>query len=167
VTLIIHHHPTTVNVQVSYFENFIEGNETMTFAEKLRAARIKRGFSQTELATEIGTSLRTIQNYESGTRLPKSMDIYAKLAAALGVNEETLKDETTDFLFDAGRQYGSRGRRQAQDFIQDFRAMCAGGQMDEDDLDFIMEALQSTYWETKRYNRRFVNKRYQKDSDNS
>ena len=52
-------------------------------------------------------------------------------------------------------------------YDEDYEEYICDCQMDEDDLDFIMEALQSTYWETKRYNRRFVNKRYQKDSDNS
>lgn len=137
----------------------------MTFSDKLRTIRIKRGLSQTDLANAIGTSMRTIQNYESGHRLPKSLDTYTKLAHALGVGEDELKDDTTDFLVSAGERYGTIGMRQAQEFIADFRAMCAGGKYDEDDLDFIMEALQNTYWETKRYNRRFVNKRYLQDAE--
>ena len=137
----------------------------MNFPEKLRKIRLKRGLSQGDLAKAVGTSLRTIQNYESGSRVPKSMDTYAKLAEALGILEDELRDDTTDFLINAGEQYGSVGQRQAKEFIEEFRVMCAGGKYDEDDLDFIMEALQNTYWETKRYNRRFVNKRFLHDPD--
>ena len=38
----------------------------MKFAEKLRAARLKMGYTQTQLAEMAHVSLRTIINYEKG-----------------------------------------------------------------------------------------------------
>ena len=43
----------------------------MEFSEKIRNARIAKGWSQDELADHSGISRRTIQNYELGARLPK------------------------------------------------------------------------------------------------
>ena len=51
----------------------------MTFGEKVRAARKERGLSQKELAARTGIAVRTIINYESGSRMPKSKDSYVKL----------------------------------------------------------------------------------------
>ena len=43
----------------------------MTLAEKLKNARAAKHLSQRALAEATGLSLRTIQNYELGARLPK------------------------------------------------------------------------------------------------
>ena len=43
----------------------------MKFGEKVRAARLAAKYSQRQLADMTGIALRTIQNYESGERLPK------------------------------------------------------------------------------------------------
>ena len=55
----------------------------MTFGEKVRAARKERGLSQKELAARTGIAVRTIINYESGSRMPKSKDSYVRLAEVL------------------------------------------------------------------------------------
>ena len=44
----------------------------MNFSEKIKTARLARQWSQKDLAGKSGISLRTIQNYELGTRMPKS-----------------------------------------------------------------------------------------------
>ena len=64
----------------------------MEFSEKIRKARTAKGLSQRELAEASGVSLRTIQNYELGTRMPKKKDTYLALANALDINEEVLLD---------------------------------------------------------------------------
>ena len=43
----------------------------MKFCEKVKEARTKAGLKQDDLAKAIGVSLRTISNYEAGTRYPK------------------------------------------------------------------------------------------------
>lgn len=51
------------------------------FGERVKAARIQRGFSQAELARKIGVSATTIQNYESG-QFPKG-ELAVQLATHL------------------------------------------------------------------------------------
>ncbi len=134
----------------------------MEFSEKIRNARIARNMSQNDLARATGISLRTIQNYELGARMPKKRDTYTQLAKALGISEEVLLDENAAFVLRASEQYGSRGARQALDMVSDIAAMWAGGEMEEEDMDIIMQAMQDAYWEAKKNNRKYVNKRYTK-----
>ena len=137
----------------------------MEFGEKIRKARTAKGLSQRELAEACGMSLRTIQNYELGTRLPKKKDTYLALAKALDINEEVLLDQDASFVLRATERYGSRGARQAWDMVADLAAMWSGGEMDEEDMDAIMQAMQEAYWEAKKNNRKYVPKKYRKDED--
>lgn len=136
----------------------------MHFSEKLRTARAARQMSQTELARAAGITARTIQNYETGAKLPRNREVYGKLAQALGVEESLLLDDNMDFVLRASEQYGERGARQAWDMVADIRAMFAGGEMEEEDMDEIMHALQDAYWEAKRTNRKYVNRRYHSET---
>ena len=51
--------------------------------------------------------------------------------------------------------------------VRAFRIAAAGGELDDDDLDFIKEAMLQTYEDAKAYNRRFVNKRFLDDGDSN
>lgn len=137
----------------------------MDFSEKIRNARLARDMSQTDLAKASGVSLRTIQNYELGRSLPKKRETYAKLAAALGINAEVLLDSNAAFVIRANEQYGSRAAKQAWDMVSDLGSMWAGGEMEDEDMDAIMQAIQEAYWDAKKNNRKYVNKRYRKDPE--
>ena len=137
----------------------------MEFSEKIRNARRAKGWTQKDLAQATGMALRTIQNYELGARLPKKRDTYLALAKALDINEEVLLDDNASFVLRANERYGSRGARQAWDMVADLAAMWSGGEMDEEDMDAIMQAMQEAYWEAKKNNRKYVPKRYRKDEE--
>ena len=137
----------------------------MEFSEKLKKARIAKQLSQKELAEATGLTTRTIQNYETTKRLPKSRKTYKKLADTLGIREEDLMDENTEFVLQASTQYGRRGGQQAWGLVADLKAMWAGGEMEEEDMDEIMRAVQEAYWEAKKNNRKYVNKRYRKGDE--
>ena len=128
----------------------------MNFSEKIKNAR---------LAKETGISCRTVQNYEMGVRLPKKRETYTKLAAALGISEEVLLDDDASFVIRANEQYGNRAAKQAWDMVADIGSMWAGGEMEEEDMDSIMRALQDAYWEAKKNNRKYVNRRYRKEGE--
>lgn len=64
-----------------------------SFASRLRQIRRQKRLSQSELAGIVGITTRSVQNYESGSRLPSSLEIAEKLAAAL--------DVTTTYLLGA------------------------------------------------------------------
>ena len=77
----------------------------MKFGEKVRAARLAAKYSQRQLADMTGIALRTIQNYESGERLPKQKENYQLLATALNVDVDALKDDDADFVIKATEKY--------------------------------------------------------------
>ena len=145
----------------------IRKEKAMDLSEKLRNARAAKRMSQTELANRTGMSLRTIQNYELGTRLPKSRSTYDKLAEALDMDVNILLDDSAEFVLRASEKYGGRGGKQAWDMVSDIKALWAGGEMEEEDMDEIMQALQEAYWEAKKNNRKYVNKRYRKEDSPS
>lgn len=60
----------------------------MSFSNKLKETRLKRDFTQKELAKLIGVSMRTYQKYETGVTIPKIATI-RKIVIAL----ETTADE--------------------------------------------------------------------------
>ena len=132
----------------------------MNLSEKLKSARAAKGMTQRELAAATGISERSIQGYELGVRTPRKEESYRKLAEALDIPVNTLLDDTASFVLKAGKKYGNRGRAQAEEVVRAFRIAAAGGELDDDDLDFIKEAMLQTYEDAKAYNRRFVNKRY-------
>ena len=80
----------------------------MTFGEKVRAARLAAGYSQRDVSEMTGLSLRTIQNYESGERLPKQRESYTLMSRALNVPIQTLLDENADFTLETQDEHVSR-----------------------------------------------------------
>ena len=135
----------------------------MTFGEKVRAARKERGLSQKELAQMTGIAVRTIINYESGSRMPKSKDSYYRLAEALDIDPSSLMDDNAQFVILSSEKYGSRGKRQAEKLVNDVAALYAGGELDERDMDAMMQAIQDAYWEAKKVNRKYVPKKYRSE----
>ena len=86
--------------------------EAMTFGEKVKELRTRKGLSQEDLAAMAGVTVRTVRNWETGGKYPRSRELYAKLADALDCNEEYLRGEQELFLMRAGEEYGTRGQRQ-------------------------------------------------------
>lgn len=137
----------------------------MEFSEKIKNARLAAGISQRELAEKTGLSKRTIQNYEMGARIPKSRDTYEILAKALGIKEEVLLDDNAEFILQANAIYGPRGAKQAWDMVHELKAVFAGGELADEDLDSIMRAVQDAYWDAKEENRKYIPKKYRKDQE--
>ena len=126
----------------------------MKFGEKIKAARKKAGMSQEEFANEIGVSLRTVTNYETGDRYPKKREMYGKMAEALGVDINYLLTDDEAFLLSAENKYGHSGKKQAQTLVNEIGALFSGGKLSEDDRDEMMRAIQQAYWIAKEKNKR-------------
>ena len=73
----------------------------MKFCEKVKEARTKAGLKQDEFAKAIGVSLRTVSNYEAGTRYPKKRETYYKMAEVLKVDVNYLLTDDEEFLLNA------------------------------------------------------------------
>lgn len=128
--------------------------EKMNFGEKVSQLRKQKKITQRELADEIGVSLRTITNYETGGRYPKQREIYRKIADALEVDVNYLLTENETFIVYAREEYGSKGMQQAQRLLAEVRGLFSGGTLDEDDKDEMMRAIQDAYWVAKEKNSR-------------
>lgn len=135
----------------------------MKFSEKVKVLRTDAGLTQQEFANAIGVSLRTVTNYETGSRYPKKRELYAKMAEVLGADINYLLTEDEEFITKASAQYGDRGARQAQELLAGVSGLFAGGEMAEEDMDEMMLAIQEAYWKAKKKNRKFAPKKYKGD----
>lgn len=135
----------------------------MKFAEKLKAARLDKGYTQKQLAEISHVALRTIVSYEKGDSYPRKRETYAELAKALDVEKNYLLTEDEEFVVNAAEQYGINGAAQAQAVINGFSGLCAGGTLSENDKDAVMKALQDIYWESKARNvQKYTPKKFKK-----
>lgn len=137
----------------------------MTFGEKLRKYRMEKGLTQAELAKAAGLGLKTITNYESGTTYPKYREVYKTLANILGVDADHLHNENDDFMSDVTAQYGSRGAKQAKELLEEVTGLFAGGEMADEDMREMVDAIQEAYLIAKKNNKKFTPKKYRKDGE--
>lgn len=132
----------------------------MKFGEKLKKLRLERQASQDDAAKAAGISRRAYIGYEQEGRYPRKRETYAALAEFFGVDSNYLLTEDEEFVTAAGEQYGSRGKRQAEELVAELSGMFAGGEMSEEDKDAAMLALQKAYWDCKADNRKYTPKKY-------
>ena len=132
----------------------------MTFGEKVRAAREARNMTQEQLADAIGMSKRMVSYWENHGKLPKSRDTYPIIADALGIDVSVLLDDDAEFVIKAAETYGNRGAQQALQLVQQIMGLYAGGELEEEDMDAMMKAIQDAYWIAKQKNKRHTNKRF-------
>jgi len=141
----------------------------MTFGEKFKAEREKRGLTQQEVADDLKLNRRMITRYENGLSFPRYKESYKKIADYFEVDVNYLMTEDEEFVVKAAEQYGSRGFQQAQDIIDGMAGLFAGGTLSEQDKDAVMKALQDIYWESKARNvEKYTPKKYKtsdKESD--
>ncbi len=135
----------------------------MRFGEKLRKFRTEKGMTQAELAKEAGLGLNTISNYESGRTYPQNREVYTTLANILGVNPDNLHNENDDFITEAAAQYGSRGARQAKELLDEVTGLFAGGELADEDMREMVDAIQEAYLIAKKNNKKYTPKKYRKD----
>lgn len=138
----------------------------MKFGEKVKALRIQNGMTQIELAHQSSLAKRTIINYETCASYPKKRDVYKKLADIFGVELNYLLTEDEEFILAGEEKYGRRGKKQAEQLVDDISNLFAGGELSDDDLDGIMRAIQESYWIAKEKAKKYTPKKYIKP-DNS
>ena len=138
----------------------------MTFADKIKKERAKLQMTQADFAKHIGVSHRSLQNYELGINHPRSREAYQKIATALGLDVNYLLTENEEFVLGIAEQYGSRSAQGATKVLSDVKALFAGGEMAEEDMDVFMKAVQDAYWEVKKINKeKYTPKKYRKEDN--
>ena len=92
-------------------------SENNDFGMKLKSYRKAREMSQADFAAFLGIPFRTYQNYESGHRYPRNMEVVNKIAVALGVTAEDLLGAAGGYIVEANEKGGSRDRRRMEQMV--------------------------------------------------
>lgn len=119
----------------------------MTFGEKLKILRKGKRITQTQLANVFGLSLRTIQNYEKGISYPKQTELYARIAAFFDVSVDYLITGT-EYEF-PNYQTRKPSHQEIQNLVAEIGGLFAGDDIDEDDKDTVIQAINNLYWSAK------------------
>lgn len=135
----------------------------MTFGEKVKNERNRLGLNQDELAKKIGVTRRVISSYENDSSRPRGTERYKKLAEALGVNINYLLSEDEAFIADVEDKYGHRGAKQAKELLAEVTGLFAGGEMADEDMREMVDAIQEAYLIAKKNNKKYTPKKYRKD----
>ena len=133
----------------------------MKFGERLKELRLLVGLTQVEVAKRAGTTSRSIQHYELGTRVP-NIEAAQRLAAALGCTVEQLLEGGEVYIAEAQQKGGAKAARDIEELVDEVTGLFAGGQLDEDALDGAMRALSDAYWRAKDKNKKYTPKRHRK-----
>lgn len=136
----------------------------MSFSEKIKEARINAGLSQNELAKRAGIHYRTVQNWESGNRLPRSLDSVMRTAQVLGTTSESLLCESDQYIVEAHEKGGTKAARDVEELVSEVIGLFAGGDIDDEEKDGIMAALNEAYWVAKQKNSKFIPKKYRNNT---
>lgn len=136
----------------------------MAFAENLKEKRAQSGLTQAELAMKAGVTVRTIQNYELGTRKPGNMVIVQRIADALGTTTEQLLSSGETLVVAAHERGGARAAKDINELVSEVTGMFAGGKLSDDALDGAMRALNEAYWIAKDKNKKYGRKK-KKDAE--
>ena len=132
----------------------------MTFGDKVRDKRHEMGLKQEELAKKMGVNTRMISTYETNKSRPRGIAGYQRLADALEVNINYLLTEHDLFVAKSEEEYGYRGKKGAEKLVNELTGLFAGGEMEEEDMDTLMFAIQEAYVIAKQNNKKYTPKKY-------
>ena len=107
--------------------------------------------------------INVIGSYENDKSRPRGMERYKKLAESLNVNVNYLLSEDDAFIADVEDKYGRRGARQAQELLAEVTGLFAGGEMADEDMREMVDAIQEAYLIAKKNNKKYTPKKYRKD----
>ncbi len=127
----------------------------MGFGAKVKELREKKGWTQRDLARRLGTSVKTVSNYEARNMRPRKMEMYEKLAELLDVHVNRLLTEEEAFVLYSGENFGFKGAREAQELVASMAGLFAGGELPEEDKDALFAAIQQAYWQAKLENKKY------------
>ncbi|MDL2238535.1 helix-turn-helix transcriptional regulator [Christensenellaceae bacterium OttesenSCG-928-K19] len=121
----------------------------MTFGKKVKILRTEKGWSQKEVAEQLGITMRAYQNYELNNVLPRKKDILTKLCEMYGVTKGQLLDDNDLFYIDVRERYGAKGEAQAKKILGEAQAYLAGGDIKDEDREAFMESFMRMYLRSK------------------
>lgn len=132
----------------------------MAFKDRLRDMRVQAGRTQKGLASAVGITERSIQNYELGARKPNNMEVVQKIADALHTTTEYLLGSEETFVIEAHEKGGAKSARDVNELVSEVTALFAGGTLDENAKEGVMAAINRAYWDAKEKNKKYTPKKY-------
>ena len=132
----------------------------MSFSEMIVSLRKEKNLSQKDVADALKVSSRTVQNWESGTRLPRDEKTLSALGELFDCNIKRIIDDDENFIIQTAASYGSKGAAQAKNIIEQTAAMFAGGTLSDEDKSAFMDVIQSLYLDSKKRAKKFTPKKY-------
>ncbi|QUH31151.1 helix-turn-helix domain-containing protein [Vallitalea guaymasensis] len=134
----------------------------MSFGNKVRNLRTKNKLTQSDLASKLGVSTRTIYNYEKGNLFPKDIKVIKGLAEIFNVTTDYIMDEIdvnvmseeeSTFINSTKDNSGYKRKKEAEQLIEKTAAIFAGGTLSEEDQDKFFESITILYFDAKRKTR--------------
>ena len=132
----------------------------MAFKDRLRDMRVQARITQKGLASAVGITEQSIQNYELGTRKPNNMEVVQKIADALHTTTEYLLGSEETFVIEAHEKGGAKSARDVNELVSEVTALFAGGTLDENAKEGVMAAINRAYWDAKEKNKKYTPKKY-------
>ena len=114
------------------------------FSETLKQLRESKGMTQSELAKELGVTLRTIQYYEKGTHFPADTNILNNIATTFDVPLQALVSSTEFYklLHSETEQSGKQSdRTELYRLLQEVTTLFAGGKLSSGDRELFLNAV--------------------------
>lgn len=127
----------------------------MSFGKKIKELREKKGLTQVELAKILGTTVKTISNYEAKNMRPRKMDMFEKMADIFEVNVNFLLTEEDYFVMNSRDHFGYKGAMDAAALLESMTGLFASGELPEEDKDALFQAIQEAYWQSKIENKKY------------
>lgn len=120
----------------------------MEFYEELKAARIKAGLTQQQIADEIGITKSTYCGYETAKRNPDPQRI-KQLAKVLHISADTLLDtgiEKEKAPASAEAETGEITREMSIELLKALGLLDQSGNLSDDDLAFLAHIVGLLEW---------------------
>lgn len=114
----------------------------MDFATKLKRLRGQAGLTQTELAEQLGLSLKTISRYEVNGMRPRSRKIYNQMANIFRVDASYLLVDDDDYKVPVEDQNYDM-------LVNGMLGLFAGGTLSDEDKKAVVEAITEAYYKSK------------------
>ena len=117
----------------------------MSFGNNISDYRNRIGMAQSELAKQSGLTLNKLIKIESNMSFPDNISVVKNIAAALGVNENTIFEYTDRLVMEANGKGSIKKLRQLNDVL--FKAAHDVPPMvDDGDKKLFLQALESAFW---------------------
>lgn len=128
----------------------------MKFSDRMKKLRQEKGITQEQLAKALGTTTRTVQNYELGQCYPRKQEMVKKIAEYFEISTEALISGKDIYILEATEKGGVASGRTVEALLSDIDGLFAGGELSEEDKDKVMKTIHDLYWKAKEKNKKYA-----------